>query len=90
MTWQERFEFNMGLFPEVHNYTGDDWLNLVTGWKNDDGTITCVVNAKLRPGDKFWLRPKHEKALELAPDYQYSVQRRKTIKNEDGELEITV
>lgn len=87
MTQNERELFNHG--TGGGDYTPDDWLNLVSGWQNDDGSITIILNAQLRTGQRIRLFKKHPNAPEGAPDFQCNVKRKSTSK-EDGLIEILV
>lgn len=84
MTQNTRELYILGKWGDVHD---DDFLTLVSAWKNRDGSLTVINNCKLRPGTKLFLRPKREGAPEKAPDYSYSV-RRSQIRIEDGEVEV--
>jgi len=83
-TQNDREQWILGKFGEIEH---DDWLPLISAWKNDDGSITLIPNCKLRPGAKYRIRQKSENAPEQAPDYQCSIRRdRSSI--EDGFVEL--
>lgn len=72
MKQNDRELFIMGLFGDPKQ---DDWLPLISAWKNDDGSISIIPNCKLRPGTKFILYPKGENAPSNAPDLRCTVKR---------------
>lgn len=73
----------------IYNESGDpnDYLPLISAWKNDDGSITIIPNCQLRSGSKFRLYPKRQQAPEHAPDFNCSV-RRSRVSIEDGLVEV--
>lgn len=83
MTAYERFCFNM-----KKDGNPDDWLSLVAGWKQEDGSISLKINASFAQGTTIKLYPKHEKSHPNLPDFEWLVQRKKTAITDDGEMEI--
>lgn len=75
------------LFIYDKNGNPDDYLPLVSAWKNDDGSITLIPNCTLRPGAKFRMYPKRPNAPEQAPSFQCSV-RRSRVGIEQGLVEV--
>jgi len=73
MTQNDREAFIRG--EAYMNPTQSDWLPLISAWKNEDGSLTLVINAKLALGQKIRLWHKNQTAPKNAPDYSCTVKR---------------